>query len=120
MSELRVFDAAEVVVRLQADLPRWRYENVWIRRKFKTHSWKETLMAANAVAYLAEAAWHHPDLLLSYAWCEVKLTTHDANGITEKDFELAKKIEEVIGWRPDDRWAAPGPMKDDPRVACVK
>ena len=57
-------------------------------------------MAVNAVGHLAEAAWHHPDIACSYAWLEVKLMTHDAKGITDKDFELAKKIEEVVGWRP--------------------
>ena len=64
------------------------------------------MMAVNTVGHLAEAAWHHPDLTVSYAWFEVRLTTHDAKGITDKDFELAKKIEEVIGWRPGPRWRA--------------
>ena len=75
-------------------------ENGWIRRKYKTHSWKGTMMAVNTVGHLAEAAWHHPDLTVSYAWFEVRLTTHDAKGITDKDFELAKKIEEVIELAP--------------------
>ncbi|MCX7900070.1 MAG: 4a-hydroxytetrahydrobiopterin dehydratase, partial [Methylocystis sp.] len=68
----------EVVARLKKELPHWRYENGWIRRKYKTHGWKGTLMAINAVGHLAEAAWHHPDIAASYAWLEVKLMTHTA------------------------------------------
>ena len=53
-------------------------------------------MVINAVGHLAEAAWHHPDITASYAWVEVRLQNHAAKGITDKDFELAKKIEDVI------------------------
>ena len=115
-----VYAAEEVEARLKAELPAWYLEDGWIRRKYKTHSWKGTLMAVNAVGHLAEAAWHHPDIALSYAWFEVKLTTHDAKGITDKDFELARKIEEVISWRPDDKSALTGTPQDDPRFSYIK
>ena len=57
-------------------------------------------MVINTVGHLAEAAWHHPDITASYAWVEVRLMNHAAKGITDKDFELAKKIEEVVEWQP--------------------
>ena len=57
-------------------------------------------MVINAVGHLAEAAWHHPDLTASYAWVEVRLMTHDHKGVTDKDFQLARKIEEVVQWQP--------------------
>ena len=57
-------------------------------------------MVINAVGHLAEAAWHHPDISASYAFVIVKLMNHAAKGITEKDFELAKKIEEFVHWQP--------------------
>ena len=120
MSKPRVYAEVEVADKLAAELPKWRFENGWIRRKYKTHSWKGTLMAVNAVGHLAEAAWHHPDLALSYAWLEVKLMTHDAKGITDKDFELAKKIEEVIGWRPGEGAALEGTPQGDARFAYIK
>jgi 4a-hydroxytetrahydrobiopterin dehydratase len=60
-------------------------------------------MVVNAVGHLAEAAWHHPDITASYAWVEVRLMTHSAKGITDKDFELAKKIEDVVHWQPAAR-----------------
>jgi 4a-hydroxytetrahydrobiopterin dehydratase len=120
-SEERAYSEAEIAARLAKELPHWRYENGWIRRKFKTHSWKGTLMVVNAVGHLAEAAWHHPDLKASYAWVEVLLMTHTAKGITDKDFELAKKIEEVVNWRPGrEGGALEGTPEHDQRFAYIK
>ena len=48
-------------------------------------------MVVTTVGHLAEKAWHHPDLAVSYAFVIVKLVTHSVKGITEKDFMLAKK-----------------------------
>jgi len=98
--ELTVYDEAAVTARLAAELPHWTYENGWIRRKYKTEGWKATLMVVNTVGHLAEAAWHHPDLAVSYAFVIVKLVTHTHKGVTERDFALAKKIEEVVTWQP--------------------
>jgi 4a-hydroxytetrahydrobiopterin dehydratase len=115
------YEEGEINARLAKELPHWRYENGWIRRKFKTHSWKGTLMAINAVGHLAEAAWHHPDIAASYAWLEVKLMTHTAKGVTDKDFELAKKIEEVVCWQPGKAGGAlEGTPAHDQRFAYIK
>lgn len=89
---------ADIIQRLSIELPHWYYENGWIRRKIKTSGWKATLMVVNTVGHLAEKAWHHPDLTVSYAFVIVKLVTHAAKGVTEKDFALAKKIEDVVLW----------------------
>jgi 4a-hydroxytetrahydrobiopterin dehydratase len=58
----------EIENRLKEELPHWVYENGWIRRKIKTSGWKATLMVVNTVGHLAEKAWHHPDLTVSYAF----------------------------------------------------
>ncbi len=102
MTERRegAMDDAAVEARLKAELPSWRLEDGWIRRTYKTAGWKGTLMVINTVGHLAEAAWHHPDITASYAWVEVRLMNHAAKGITDKDFALAKKIEEVVSWQP--------------------
>ena len=92
-SKDRTYTDAEVKERLQRELPHWYLEGAWIRRKYRTHGWKGTLMVINTVGHLAEAAWHHPDITASYAWVEIRLQNHAAKGITDKDFELAKKIE---------------------------
>jgi len=55
-----VFTPDEVTARLAEELPKWYFEDGWIRRKFKTSGWKSTLMVVNTVGHLAEAAWHHP------------------------------------------------------------
>ena len=96
----RVYKPDEIAARLARELPHWAYRDGAIIRKFRTHGWKATLLAAGAVAHLAEAAWHHPEMVLNFPSLEVRLNTHDAGGVTDKDFELAKKIEEVVGWRP--------------------
>jgi 4a-hydroxytetrahydrobiopterin dehydratase len=110
----------EIKVRLERELPHWYYENGWIRRKYKTHGWKGTLMVINTVGHLAEAAWHHPDITASYAWVEVRLMNHAAKGVTDKDFELARKIEDVISWRPGADSALEGTPGDDQRFAYIK
>lgn len=96
----RVYTDTEIIDKLATNLPNWFYEGGSIRRKYKTSGWKATLMVVNTVGHLAEAAWHHPDLAVSYAFVLVKLCTHSAKGITDKDFELAAKIESVISWQP--------------------
>jgi 4a-hydroxytetrahydrobiopterin dehydratase len=119
--EKKVYSEEEIRAWLARELPHWRYENGWLRRKYKTHSWKGTMMALNTVGHLAEAAWHHPDIAASYAWLEVKLMTHDAKGITDKDFELARQIEAVVGWRPGKAGGAlEGTPETDQRFAYIK
>ena len=110
----------EVEVRLKEELPHWYLENGWIRRKYKTSGWKGTLMVVNTVGHLAEAAFHHPDLTVSYAFVIVKLVNHAAKGITNKDFELAHKIEEVIMWQPGTEGGALEGTPDDPRFKYIK
>ena len=115
----KVYSEAEIAERLATELPHWYLENGWIRRKYKTSGWKGTLMVVNTVGHLAEAAWHHPDLTVSYAFVIVKLTTHSAKGVTDKDFELARKIEEVVQWRPGADSALEG-TPDDQRFKYLK
>lgn len=122
MSEAEhTYNEAEIQTKLEAELPHWYYEDGWIRRKYKTSGWKGTLMVVNTVGHLAEAAWHHPDLTVSYAFVIVKLCTHTAKGITDKDWELAKKIESVIQWQPGKEGGAlEGTPNDDARFKYIK
>jgi 4a-hydroxytetrahydrobiopterin dehydratase len=117
-----VYTPAEITERLAAELPHWTYEDGWIRRKYKTGGWKATLMVVNTVGHLAEAAWHHPDLNVSYAFVTVKLMNHAAKGVTDKDFALARKIEEVVQWQPgkEENAVLEGTPNDDPRFKYLK
>ncbi len=109
-----------IEARLKQSLSHWYLENGWIRRKYKTSGWKATLMVVNTVGHLAEAAFHHPDLSVSYAFVVVKLTTHSAKGITDKDFELAEKIEAVLMWQPGLEDNALEGTPDDARFKYIK
>lgn len=108
----KVYDAAEVEARLTAELPRWTYSDGAIRRVYRTQNWKATLMVVNTVGHLAEVGWHHPEVTLSFDWVEVALFSHDAQGVTDRDFALATKIEDVVYWRPDQD---DGPLTGTPR-----
>ena len=109
--------AADVAAaRQQAELPSWTLDGGCLRRCIHTGGWKATLMAVNAIGHLAEAAWHHPKLAVAYASVTVSLTTHEAGGLTARDFALAAMIESVLMWRPGSE---PGAVlegtPDDPR-----
>ena len=93
------YDDAQIAERLKS-LPGWYYEDKLIRRVYKTDGWPTTLMLVNAIGFLAEAAYHHPDLSVTWGRITVKLSTHSAGGITDKDLELARRIEDVALWRP--------------------
>ena len=98
----RTYTESEIAAKLaELGLAGWYLEDGWLRRKYNTDGWPQTLMAVNAIGYLCEAAYHHADLSVTYAKLWVKLQTHSAGGITDKDFEMARKIEDVVLWRPN-------------------
>ena len=107
MAEDVVLDEAALKKAL-AGLPHWEIRDGWLRRKYSTPGWPHTLMLVNTIGYVAEAAYHHPDLSVTWAKVWVKLKTHSENGITDKDFELARKIEETVLWRPQEGAALEG------------
>jgi 4a-hydroxytetrahydrobiopterin dehydratase len=99
----RPYPLEEVEDRLrQAGLEDWYLEDGWIRRKFNTDGWPTTLMLVNAIGYLCEAAYHHADLAVTWGKVWVKLRTHASGGITDNDFALARRIEDVVLWRPEE------------------
>ena len=78
----------------------WTHAGGAIERTYTTDGWPTTIMLVNAIAFIAEAADHHPDLAVSWGRVTVRLSTHSAGGITDKDFELAQSIERQALWRP--------------------
>jgi 4a-hydroxytetrahydrobiopterin dehydratase len=107
----KTYTDAEIAAKIQEHgLTEWYLEDGWLRRKYTTDGWPTTLMPTNAIGYLCEAAWHHADLAITWGKVWVKLKTHSAGGITDKDFALAKKIEEVVLWRPQPG----GPLQGTP------
>lgn len=111
MSKERTYGEEEIDAKLaELGLEEWYFEDGWIRRKFNTAGWPMTLMAVNLVGYLCEAAGHHADLSVTWGKLWVKLATHSAGGITDKDFALARKIEDTVLWRPEPDSPLEGPM----------
>jgi len=113
MSETRekrkTYSDEEVEAKIaELGLDGWYLEGGWLRRKYNTDGWPTTLMLVNQIGYVAEAAYHHPDLAVTWGKVWVKLTTHSAGGITDNDFALARKIEDSVLWRPDPDSALEG------------
>jgi 4a-hydroxytetrahydrobiopterin dehydratase len=100
--KLTLYSEEQIAPKLQQQgLGEWYMEDGWLRRKFNTDGWPTTLMLVNAIGFLCEAAYHHADLSVTWGKLWVKLMTHSAGGITDKDFALARKIEDLALWRPD-------------------
>lgn len=114
-----VLDQQQVNRRLQQELPAWRLEDGAISRTYRTSGWKATLMVVNAIGHLAEAAFHHPELAVSYAAVVIRLKTHSENAVTGKDFELAGMIEQVLMWQPGKAGGALEGVPDDPRFSYI-
>ena len=114
MADDVVLSETEIQAALQT-LPGWEIRDGWLRRKYVTPGWPHTLMLANTIGYVAEAAWHHPDLELGYAQVVVKLQTHRVKGITANDVELARKIHEIALCKPEPGAALQGFPKN-----CVR
>ncbi len=72
----------------------WKREGLHIVRDWQLTDFKQAIAFVNSVAEVAEAANHHPDILV-HGWNKVRLsvTTHDAGGLTDADFRLAAKID---------------------------
>jgi len=77
-------------------LTNWTLTGKVIARTFRFVDFAGAMRFINRVAKLAEAANHHPDITIRYSKVRLALTTHDEGGLTEKDFRLARKINELV------------------------
>ncbi len=67
-----------------------------LSRTVEFKSYFKNISFVNAVAYLANKHNHHPDLYITFNKCQIELTTHDAHSVTEKDFQLALAINQLL------------------------
>jgi 4a-hydroxytetrahydrobiopterin dehydratase len=88
-------NAQEVASRL-ATLPQWRIEAGLLTRTFLFKDFVASLAFVNRVGERAEAAGHHPDIDIRYSRVKLGLVTHDAGGLTAKDFDLATVADGLI------------------------
>ena len=95
----RALTPTEIVKRL-ADLPGWKLtgdgDDVAIERTYTFADYYETISFVNALAFVANALDHHPDLSVHYARCVVRFSTHALHGISETDFECAARTDALV------------------------
>lgn len=75
--------------------PHWELRDDALHREFRFRDFVEAFSFMAAVALVAERSNHHPDWTNVYATVTIRLTTHDAGGVTEQDVELAKAINAI-------------------------
>lgn len=78
------------------ELTNWTFVNNGIEKKFQFKNFNQALAFIVQVGLLAETKNHHPELYNVYNKVNIRLSTHDANGVTDKDFDLAKAIEKMF------------------------
>ena len=84
------------LVKLSKQVPEWTIEHEHhLRRLYAFPDFRTALEFVNAVGELAEQQGHHPDILLSWGKVEITIWTHKIDGLTESDFILAAKIEQL-------------------------
>ena len=83
----------EEIARRLTEVPKWTHVGDTIEQAWKFKDFKEAMAFLNRVADLAEASNHHPDIWNSWNRVQLTLSTHDTGGLTNRDFNLAKKID---------------------------
>lgn len=95
MKQLSVADIRAALIAV----PGWKKRGAVITRVFEWTDFAAAMRFVNAVARLAEKAGHHPDIDIRWNRVTLRLTTHDAGGLTTRDFALAKRIDELTAPR---------------------
>ena len=91
--ERRKLTPDEVLKKLDS-LDGWSADGDAIKRRFAFKNFAESLDFVNKVGAVAEDADHHPDITFGWGYAEIATTTHDRGGVTDVDFDLAKKIDQ--------------------------
>ena len=95
----RALSPTEVVARL-AGAPGWKLSgdgvDVAIGKSYAFANYYETISFVNAVAFIAHAQDHHPDLSVHFNRCAVRFNTHDVKGLSETDFECAALVDALL------------------------
>ena len=87
--------SAKQITESLAAVPAWKQTGAAIARTFQFKDFPAAIQFVNALATVAEQAWHHPDIDIRWNKVKLTLTTHDAGGLTEKDFDLARKFDRL-------------------------
>lgn len=97
---LRALSATEIVSQLSqlnGEQPLgWRLMDGALEKSFRFKDFHHSIGFVNAVAFIANAENHHPDLAVSFSQCTVRFNTHDVNGISVNDFLCASKVDALL------------------------
>lgn len=85
----------EEALEMAVAIPEWDIHDKHIERTFKFKDFMQAVEFANRVANIAETEGHHPDLYISWGKAKVELSTHSIHGLSENDFILAAKIDNI-------------------------
>jgi 4a-hydroxytetrahydrobiopterin dehydratase len=86
--------AAEIKAALKS-VPEWKKKSSAIARAYRFKDFVAAIKFVNRVAMVAERAWHHPDIDIRWNKVTLTLSTHSEGGLTEKDFDLAKRFDRL-------------------------
>jgi 4a-hydroxytetrahydrobiopterin dehydratase len=81
--------------KLLEQIPDWEIKDGHVYRQFKFKNFKEAISFVNKVAEVAEQEQHHPDININYNKVSIDLYTHSINGLSENDFIIAAKIDQI-------------------------
>lgn len=93
--ETNKLNAEEIAFKLGQLEEGWEVQDDFINKEYEFENFSEALEFVNQVGAIAEEADHHPDIFFGYGYAEIAITSHDAGGLTERDFELAAKIDKL-------------------------
>lgn len=96
----RALSATEIVTQLSKlngeQSLGWRLIDGSLEKTYTFKNYYETIAFVNALAFIANAEDHHPDLAVSYSKCTVRFNTHDVDGISVSDFFCASKVDALL------------------------
>lgn len=93
---MSVFTLKEIQQKLELFQPNWKHQEQELILFLKFSSYQKTLDFVNDVAKIAIAQNHHPSMQVDYCEITLKLTTHDSGALSQKDFTLAKAIDDLL------------------------
>lgn len=86
---------SEAIHKALARMPGWSYDGNELNKSYNFDSFMPGIEFVNRIAKVAEDAEHHPDITINYNVVGIRLSTHSEGGVTEKDFDLARKIDQI-------------------------
>jgi 4a-hydroxytetrahydrobiopterin dehydratase len=87
---------AQEIATALSQQPGWYQTALATEKQYKFNDFHATMIFVNQLAQIAHAQDHHPELQVSYNQCRVRLTTHSAGGLSAKDFDFAKEVEQLL------------------------